>query len=289
MRNLLKNAPLIGLICGAVGIVLRLWMLLGGTDDRNLYPKSHPAWILLCLVSLCAVILFFLLSRHTEPRRSYKNNFPASGIGAAGHLAAATGIAIDGLGLFGNFLGNLAGIAAILSTLALIYGGWQRLQGLRTSFLVHFVPCVYLVLQVFAMGRILGAEPEISRYLFSFLAILASLLACYELWGFDVGLGNRNNSIFWSLTAACLCLTAIPGDSHRLSYLGLAVWFLTNLCSLKPVRRVRKAAAAEPQPEGQPEPEIKTEAPAPAKPQLPEDMDTDALIAWLMENLDEPQ
>ncbi len=297
MRNALKNAHLIGLTCGAVGILLRLWMLLGGTDDRDLYPADHPAWILLCLVSLCAVIFFFLLSRHTEPRRSYKNNFPASGLGAAGYLAAATGIAVSGFAHFGDFLGNLTGIAAILSALALIFGGWQRLQGNRTTFLSHALPCLYLVLRVFTMGRILGAEPETSRYLFSFLATLASLLACYELWGFDVGLGHRNNSIFWSLTAAYLCLAAMPGDSDRLAYLGLALWFLSNLCNLKPLRRVKKAAPAEPQPELLPQEDplpAPAEEPLPPEPGIesahaPGDMDTDALIAWLMEDLDEPQ
>ncbi len=257
-------------ILGAIAMVLRMLMLVSGTDDRGLYPHHHPAWILLCILSVAVTLFFFLLSRKTDARRPYRANFPASPTGAFGHLAAALAMGITSILEISENLGLLMCILGLGSSLALALGGWLRLRGRKPDFYVHMLPCFYLAVRIFSLGRVLGAEPEASRYLFRFLAVLACMVAAYQLWGFDVGLGNRNKSIFWSLTASFLCLAAVPGSPDGLLHVGLAVWLLTNLCDLAP-RRKRRARKPAPLPQ--------------PIPPAPSDMDIDQLIAWVRENL----
>ncbi len=292
MKKFFPFAHYLALILGAAAITLRLIMLLGGTDERDLYPVNHPAWIALCLLAVAATVFFLLVSRHTEAKRSYRQNFPASMPGALGCLAGGAAIAVTGVADLPDSLSFVTGASSLLAGAALLYGGWLRLKGRKAPFWVHMLPCLYFALRVFTMGRILGAEPEISRYLFRFLAVLAILMAAYQLWGFDVGLGHRNKSLFWSLTATFLSMAAIPGSPDRLLYLGASLWLITNLCSLAPARKVRRPIAVPTCEEIQIQP---VEAPAPileitpdeAEPEkAPEEMTTDETIAWILEGLD---
>ncbi len=274
MLPVLPGAKFLAPILGAIAILLRMLMLLTGPDDRGLYPTYHPAWVLLCVLAVLVVAFFFLLSRNTDTRRPYRVNFPPSTAGAFGHLAAALAIGITCIRELPENLGQLLGLLGILSAISLALGGWLRLTGRKPAFYVHMLPCFYLGVRLFALGKVVGAEPEASRYLFRFLAVLACLPATYQLWGFDVGMGNRNKSIFWSLTAAFLCLAAIPGSPDGLLHAGLALWLLTNLCDLAPRRR-RRIPAKKTTP---------TVQPAPA---ATADMDIDQLIAWVLEGLDD--
>ncbi len=294
MKKFFPFAHYLALILGAAAITLRLIMLLGGTDERDLYPANHPAWIALCLLAVAATVFFFLVSRHTEAKRSYRQNFPASLPGALGCLAGGAAIAATGLTELTDTLGLVLGITSVLGGGALIYGGWLRLKGRKTPFFVHMLPCLYFALRIFSMGRILGAEPEISRYLFRFLAALATLMAAYQLWGFDVGLGHRNKSLFWSLTATVLSMAAIPGSPDKLLYLGTALWLITNLCSLAPARRARRPIAVPTYEELQihpveapvPTPEITPDEVEPQVEAKPEEMTAEEIIAWALEDLD---
>ncbi len=272
MKKYLPFAHYIAAGLGGIALALRLWMLSGGTDDRGLYP-DHFTWPLVCIISLGAVVFFWLLSRQADPVRPYRENFPASILGAAGHLAAALALAITGLGLFGSAL--LSAILALLAAAALALGGYLRYLGKRPPCLVHAVPTAFFALQLFTLGKDVGAEPETHLFLFPFLATVALMLASYQLWGIDVKEGNRQKSLFWSLTAGYLCLVAIP--SSGLLYLGCGLWMLTNLCSLMPERQRREAPV-------EPAPEVAAEPVPEETEQLP--TDPDLLIEQLLKDLE---
>ncbi len=247
MKKLFPYTPFLALLLSTAGTGCHLWLIANGTDERNLYPAFHISMVLLGILTAAALVLFWLLSRQTDAKRNYGHNFPASPLGAAGHLAAAVGILLTGLQqLTGGQA--LVGILALLASLGLILGGYGRLQGRKPQILVHLLPCLYFALSLFTSGRVLGSEPELIRYLPGFLANVAAILACYQLWGFDggVNLGNRNKSLFWSLTAAYLCFVAVPGNDQWPLYLGVGLWFITNLCSLRPMRRSIPSAPVQP-------------------------------------------
>ncbi len=287
MKKLLPYAPIFALLLGAVSMSLRFWMLSGGTDDQGLYPAGHPAWILVCLLCVCSVCLFFIMSHRTERRRTYRDNFPASVPAAAGNLAAALGIAVSSIGRWES--SALIGIFGLLCSGLLVYSGLLRLQGRKRPFLIPAALCLFLALQVFSMGRLLGAEPQLSRFLFPFLAVGALLPACYHQWGFDVNSGDRCKSLFWQLTGGYLCLAAVPGSNAWPLYLGAGLWLLTDVCSLQPIRRNAARPTAEEASEAEAPEDALAEAAALSADSalLPEDVDTDTLIADILKDLEE--
>ncbi len=303
MRKYLRFAPILALGAGVVSMVLRFIMVLLGTDDKGLYPGFSLPWVLTVLISLLVAVALFFISRQADPQRSYRDNFPTSFWAAGGNLLAAAGFAVTSLLALLN--GNLfSGILGILCCLGLGYAGFLRLKGSRPPFFIHAILCLYFILRIFAVGKLLGSEPELSRFLLPFFADLVLLLACYQKWGFDVKEGDRRKSIFWSLLGAYLCIAAIAENSDWFLFLCLGLWLVTDLCSLKPVRRIRKATPEEaaeveaPQSNAEEIPEaISVEAPE--IPDIPvdgpqeasevplEELDTDAFIALLLKDLEE--
>ena len=100
-----------------------------------------------------------------------------------------------------------------------------------------------LVGQVFVIGKDFGAEPELLRFLPQLFAVAASALAAYQLWGFSVGMGNRQKSLFWSWCAAYFCLAAAPGN--HIVFITLGLWHLLS----HPVLHLPPVEEPEPIPE----------------------------------------
>lgn len=283
MRKYLRYMDGIVMLCGAAGMLLRLWLLLAGPDAKGLYPAHHPAWILLCVFSVLTAVFIWLMTRHTGNNRSYRSNFPPSVLGAAGSAIAAVGLAVAGFTTLsdGDLLSMLAGILGLLSAAGLLLAAWNRYRGQRVHFVCHMLPCLFFAAYMFLMGRELGSEPETQRYLFRFFATIAMVPACYQLWAFDVNQGDRQKSLFWSLTAAYLCLVAMPGSTQWPMYLTAAIWLLTGLPVLKYLPKRKRAEApteAEPQTEHVEEPTpAPTQEPAPQPEQpLPESLEAPA-------------
>lgn len=247
MKKYLRFADAIVLLGGAFGMLLRMWLVLGGTDEKGLYPANHISSILLGIFSIAMVAAIWLMTRQVGNNPSFHSNFPSAIANAAGAAVAALGFAVTGFGMLGagDALSSICGFLGLLAAAALLLGAWSRYQKKKSHFICHLLPCLFFALRVFAMGRELGAEPEANRYLYRFLASLAVIPACYQLWGFDVNEGDRSKSLFWSLTAAYLCLIATPGSVEWLLYLTVAIWLLASLPVLKYLPRRKRASAPE--------------------------------------------
>lgn len=173
---------------------------------------------------------------------------------------------------------SLTGVAGLVAAAALLAGGWFRFKGARPPYVVPAIPCLYFCLRLFCMGHAWGDEPEISRFLFAFLATAAAVPAMYQLWAFAVGLGKRSSSLLCSLLAVYLCLVAVPGDEDWLFYLCMAAFFFLNLCPPKASPRRTPPAAP-----------VETPSAIPPEEMLPEqrDAEIDALIAELQLQIDD--
>ena len=247
MMKYLRYARYVVLGTGALGLLLRLWLLQTGTDARGLYPAGHISQILLLLMTL-ATLAFLLLTRSTGTGGHFASNFPKSVLTAAGNWVTALLLVWVNLPLLtgqSDVLSRIGGILGLFAALALGLVGWHRLQGKQLVVPAHVLPCLYFLVLTFGLARQFGSEPELIRFLPQFLAVAASALASYQLWGFDVGAGNRRKSLFWSLTAGYFSLVAIPGGG--LLYLALAVWHLTGHCALQG-QPLRVAEPAEEEP-----------------------------------------
>ncbi len=246
MKKYLPHTHPLVLLSGILAMLLRYWNLSLRPDDRGLYPENHISWLLLCLLTVVVIIWLLLLSRFVDPRRRYKENFPFSWGSLLGLLCGAVGITSTGLSHYQTdhgFSGTLLGVLGVSSAVMLAMAIWLRYRGQRPLPMTFAVPCLYFAMRVFFTGQLLGSEPQTSRFLFEFFASVSLLPASYYLWGFDLDIGRRRASFFWSLTAAFLCMAATPGSADWELYLGSAVLLLTNLCSLRPRRRPRKPSA----------------------------------------------
>lgn len=310
MKKLLRFADIIILICATIGMVLQLWIFLGGPDEKGLYSTTHPGWIISWVLSGAVLVFVWLVTRQVGNNHSYKANFPASIPGAIGCLAAAVAIGFTGWQRLADsmlWLDTLSGLLGLLSAIGLLVAAFCRLQGKQPPFICYMLPCAFLALHVFFLGRELGGEPEMIRYLFRFLAVLSLIPACYQFWGFCVGAGERQACLFWCLLAGYLCILSAPVGEDGLLYLVMGIWMLTNPCTLKYLpHRSRPIVQPEPEAEIQPEavpvqPEIpmtmeetflpttaaETDTPAPTTDApADEELDVDAIIAEILREID---
>lgn len=272
MKKFLLMADRLVIAAAAVGLSLRLWLLLVGPDEKGLYPAGHISWILLLVLTAIVAVSLFLLAVYAGHNRSYHSNFPASVPAAVGCVIGAVCIAWSAIGNLmqrEGLLHTLYGGAGIAAAAALLYWGWCRWKNLRPKGIAFGILCLFFGVRIFLLGRTWGDDPELLRFFFGFLATVCAMLASYQLWGFAVNLGNRSAGVLFGLLSVYLCCCAIGENTDPILYAGLAVWMMTNLCSLKCPPR-----APRPRPEDVPE-----ELP-------PEDASADSLTdAQLMEFL----
>lgn len=288
MKKYLPHLDLITLGTAGIGILLRFWLLGIGEDENGLYPANHISWILLLALSAALAVFLFLIAGQAGKSRSYRANFSASLSGAVGFAIAACGMVVSALQHFGTggiILYRVTGALGFLAAAALVLGGFCRWKGTVPHFLVFALPCAYLGLRLFCMGHIWGDEPELHRFLLGFFATAATVMACYHLWGFSVGLGNRAASLLWSLLGSYLCLVAMPGSGDWPFYLGTAVWLFTNLCPKK-AAPFRPEFKPEPMPASAPE-QSETAAETPVELPQEADPEIEAIIAELRQKTDE--
>ena len=103
--------------------------------------------------------------------------------------------------------------------------------------LMSILPLMSLVLPGMCAMKLALIEPQLQDYLFSLLASVALLMFSYYQTAFDVNSGKRRNTLAVGLAGAYFGIVALSGTEAPLVYGGCAVWALTNLCSLTPVRR----------------------------------------------------
>lgn len=272
-----KSLPFIILAFSAMGVLMRLWTIGSGPDKNNLYAPNPMAWALLWIVTLGAAASILLLTAPLKNPGRYSQNFPPSIPGAIGTGLAALGIMTSGLSMLAtsvDVLTRITGLLGTVSAIALVLVAFSRFNGQRPNFLLHAVMCLFFALRIFNKCKLWSNEPQIGVFLMPFLASVCVMLASYQLASFDVDLGNRKHSLFWSLMGIYFCVLSLPACEEPLFYLLMAIWLLTNLCSLRPLK---PKAHAEPAPE-EPQPEPVADAPAPQS-----NMDLDELMGWLDE------
>lgn len=246
-----KYLPIAVTVAGVVGFLLRMWTQSGGVNSEGLYAPAPLAWALLWVLTAAVFGLIILLTRPLSEPVKYEMNFPASPAAAAGTALGALAILVSGIqSMFGSqeLLSFVSGLLGIVGGILLLFVANARLRGTKANFLHHGVVCLFFALRVFNQCRGWGNEPQLSLFLFDLLFQLCAMLAVYHLCAFDVDLGNRRVSLFWSLMSVYLCLVALASTGDMLLYGGVAIWLLTNLCSLRPVKKRRPTSAKTPDP-----------------------------------------
>lgn len=240
MKKLLKptNLPCIILAAGAIGLLLRIWLLGTGTDERGFLVSGHPAEVLLWVLSAAVIALLLYCTRRLLEAPKYQFNFPQSLAAAIGCMLGALGIAITSLSemlLHADTLTVIAAILGLLSAGALVFMGHCRYKGLRSNVLCHATVSLYLMIRLISQYRHWSSDPQLQDYCFQLLATVCLMLAAYHRATFDANIGKRRPHAIFHLAAVYFCCLSLAGSDNIAFYLGTGAWMMTDLCSLIPL------------------------------------------------------
>lgn len=250
MKNLLKvkNLPVLTAVLGVVGMVLR-WMLYALCMDANfLLPENHPLEILLWLITVAALAYIGINAWKLGGSNRYGDNFRASVPAAAGHFVAGAGMLLTALlndPMMGNHLGGIWKLLGLLSGPSLMLAGLCRVQGKRPFFLLHMIPCLFLVFHIINHYQVWSGNPQLQDYVFALFGTMAMMFFAFYMAAFDVGSGRRRMHLFMGLAVVYLCLVNLPQTQYLFLYVGGIIWALTDLCTLNPKPRSRKIREGE--------------------------------------------
>jgi hypothetical protein len=249
VKKFLPYANYLAASAGVAGALLHRWYLSAGPDSSGLYPAAHPGTIGYVLVILAAGVALFLMTQDCGKNGSWRPNFPGGLLPAIGQLLAAAGLLIYGIPKLELFwsVNAVSAALAVCSALALVIVTVLQHQKQDGFGILYLLPCLFFALQLFLVGKTSSTETQLPLYLPQVLACAFSALACYEIIGFGAGIGNRRKSLFWSLSAAMLCIAA--GAAHWY-FLPLGLWQLASHCTL--------STPPEETPEEEPDPATET-------------------------------
>lgn len=236
-----KKLPVLTAGLGLLALILRLALFRLGRDEKNLLISGHPLGLLVWAVTGAAVLLILFSVWRLYGSSRYDHNFSPSVPAAVGAFALAGGIVVCvAFSSTGQRLDLLRNICGLLAAPALVWAGIRRYQGKRPFFLLHGLACLFLMLYTVSHYQPWSSRPQIQNWFFSMSGMLFLSLFAYYQTAFDVDMGKRRMQLASGLLAVFFCTAAMAGEPDVPLYLGGAVWALTNLCSLTPVRRRRK-------------------------------------------------
>lgn len=223
-----------------------LW-LFQNVDDRELLNPMHPGAVLLWVLSAVMIVTVIVLTRELGGKMRYDRAFSSSIPAAVGTAACAIGVAVTAFGEVTSKIDAVttaAGVVGLLAAVALGYMAWCRSAQMRPHFLPLCVVIAYLMMHTLCRYRVWSAEPELLRYFFALAATALLTLAMYQRLAFAVGMGNRQLYTLFSMLGLFFAMAALPGDGDKWFLGGMAVWAMTDRCSLKIRKRRKKTEAA---------------------------------------------
>lgn len=247
-----KTLPVITVLCAILGMGLRLWTRGGGPDEGGLYPDQPVAWLLLWAVTLGTAVLIWLTVRKLKTSCVYRDNFPASPVAAVMTLPAVIAWVIVSVGVLRstvmepalNIIRMLNGILGLAAAVCLGVTALLRAVGKKPFFLLNAVVCIALAVRLFSCCQQWSNLPQLSAVVVPFLASVVLMLASYYRIGFDVDMGNRPMAALFGLMSVYLCLVAMLSFQQVGFYGTCALWQLSGLVSLRPLKRRRTEASA---------------------------------------------
>ncbi len=243
-----KYLPLLTVALGVAGMLLRWALYAFCLDEKFLLPTNHPVEILLWIVTAAALGIIVFAAWKLDGSNKYWDNFKASPVAAVGHVLAGLGIFLTALlnaPLLSNNLGVIWKLLGLVGGPCLLVAAWARYQGKRPNFLLHMIPCLFLVFHIINHYQRWSGNPQLQDYVFTLFGTMALMFFCFYTAAFDVGSGRRRMHLGMGLAAVYLCLVNIPGTQYLYLYAGGIFWVLSDLCTLTPKPRVRKKKTGE--------------------------------------------
>lgn len=230
-----KKFELCRILCPCLGLLaLLLGLLLNGFgyDEKGFLKPGYFASFLLPVLAVAGCVLPALLLWPFRPKAKYSRLFPASPMGGASIACAALGIAISGIRfLSGSGLSLVCGITGLLSGVSLGIAAWFRFQGKRPTFFLFMIPALHLMFRLLCEYMVWSREPQVLRFLFPLLALVAVSFSVYQQTAADAGFGSLRHYTMIQLSALTLSLGAIASKDWFF-YLTMSVWLCLNLATI---------------------------------------------------------
>ena len=233
-----KHLPNFILLCGTAGMILRRCQYAFAMDYEGLLTPNHPFTIALTAFSLLVLVILAAAVGKLDGSSKYEDNFAPSARAMAGHMLAAWGIFLTVMlnpapmpGLLGNAW-DLLGLATLP---CLILAGICRKNGKQPFFLLHLIPCLFLVFHIVNHYQTWSGNPQLQDDLYTVLGTMAVLFFSFYATSFDVDMGKRRLHLFMGLAAVYLLMVSIPTTEYLFFCVGCACWAGSDLCRLIPV------------------------------------------------------
>lgn len=240
MKKFLKptNLPVITASLGGIALVLRKMLYAFAVDAKGLLPLYHPLEIALGLLSAGALVYILLTVWKLDGSAQYADNFAADRYALAGHIAAAAGIVLTVLTrepMMPGYLGQGWLVLGYLAPVCLVLAGIDRYRGRQPFFLLHLVPCLFLVFHIVNHYQFWSGNPQLQDYVFTLFGSMALMFFGFYNAAFDANSGRRRMQLFMGMAAVYLLLAELAQTRYPWLYLGGILWALTGLCTLTPV------------------------------------------------------
>ena len=112
---------------------------------------------------------------------------------------------------------KIAPYAGMLSGLLLAFYGLASLREKAPSPLLYMIISLYLVLRLLICFQEWNTDPSVHHYGYQLLAIICSMLGCFQLAGFGFDKGRRRISLFYTIGAVLFCAITVADTLDNVS------------------------------------------------------------------------
>lgn len=242
--NIFKNPrhlPFFAFFTGAIAGLLRKALYAVALDHKGLLTPNHPLERILTVFSLLALALIIAAVWRLDGSAEYEDNFAPSNKAMTGHFLAALGILLTVLlnyaPMYGA-LGNAWDLLGLAAPVCLISAGLCRKKGEKPFFVLHLVPCLFLVFHIVNHYQTWSGNPQLQDDVYTVFATMALMFFAFYTAAFEVGSGKRRMHLGMGLAALFLTMVTIQDTQYLFLYTGLGCWVGSDLCSLTPVPKV---------------------------------------------------
>lgn len=240
MRKCFGRVPV---LCGtAIFSVLGFWLrkhqLTAAFDPAGL-PTGQGVWslVILCVLALAA---FLAISLTKQQRSGFAENFSPDNIAVILSMVAA-GLLIAGNVLvlqtptpmappISRTLLRVTAALGIASGACFVGAASGQHKEKKPPHGLYLLPVVYYILQMIFNFKNWSTDPIILDYCFKLFALIAVMLAAFQLSSFTFGLGKRRLALFLCLTGVFFSAVALAdgGSTHILQTAGSMLWLIAN-------------------------------------------------------------